>query len=221
MAIIEVKNLYKEYKQGSKVIKAVDGVNLKIEKGEFLVIVGPSGCGKTTFLQLLGGLEFPTSGEVLIDGVNIAKMKESKLAKIRRDKIGFIFQNFNLLPTLTAGQNVEAVIAYQHTNRQKRVTEMLERVGIATRANHLPGLLSGGEQQRVAIARALINEPDIILADEPTGNLDSKTGEEILSLLRELNKKFQQTIVLATHSEYAQKFADRVIKMKDGKIISS
>jgi len=221
MAIIEVKNLYKEYKQGSKVIKAVDGINLKIEKGEFLVIVGPSGCGKTTFLQLLGGLEFPTSGEVLIDGVNIAKMKESKLAKIRRDKIGFIFQNFNLLPTLTASQNVEAVIAYQHTNRQKRVTEMLERVGIATRANHLPGLLSGGEQQRVAIARALINEPDIILADEPTGNLDSKTGEEILSLLRELNKKFQQTIVLVTHSEYAQKFADRVIKMKDGKIISS
>jgi len=221
MAIIEVKNLYKEYKQGSKVIKAVDGINLKIEKGEFLVIVGPSGCGKTTFLQLLGGFEFPTSGEVLIDGVNIAKMKESKLAKIRRDKIGFIFQNFNLLPTLTASQNVEAVIAYQHTNRQKRVTEMLERVGIATRANHLPGLLSGGEQQRVAIARALINEPDIILADEPTGNLDSKTGEEILSLLRELNKKFQQTIVLVTHSEYAQKFADRVIKMKDGKIISS
>jgi len=221
MAIIEAKNLYKEYRQGSKTIKAVDGINLKIEKGEFLVILGPSGCGKTTFLQLLGGLESPTSGEILIDGVDITKIKERRLAKIRRDKIGFIFQSFNLIPTLTASQNVEAAIAHQKKSRVERVKKMLEKVGIASRANHLPGLLSGGEQQRVAIARALINEPSIILADEPTGNLDSRTGEEILSLLRELNKKFQQTIVLVTHSEYAKKFADRVIKMRDGKITSS
>jgi putative ABC transport system ATP-binding protein len=221
MPLIEVKNLHKQYKQGEKIIKAVDGINLKVEKGEFVVVIGPSGSGKTTFLQLLGGLEEPSSGEVIIDRKDIAKIGEKKLAKIRRDKIGFIFQNFNLIPTLTASQNVQAAIAHKSKNYSGKIKDLLEKVGLAGRANHLPSLLSGGEQQRVAIARALINEPDIILADEPTGNLDSKTGQEILSILADLNKKYHQTIILVTHSEYAKKFADKVVKMKDGKIISS
>lgn len=219
MPIIEVKNLQKQYRQGEKIIKAVDGVNLRVGKGEFVVIIGPSGCGKTTFLQLLGGLDYPSSGEVIIDEIDITKINERKLAKIRRDKIGFIFQSFNLIPTLTASQNVEAAIAHQSKNYSSKTKELLEKVGLGKRANQLPNLLSGGEQQRVAVVRALINKPEIILADEPTGNLDSKTGQEILSILADLNKKYHQTIILVTHSEYAKQYASQTVEMKDGKTI--
>jgi putative ABC transport system ATP-binding protein len=218
MAIVEAKNVIKNYKQGARTIHAVNGTNLAIEKGDFLVIIGPSGSGKSTLLQLIGGLDRPTSGIIEINGTDIAKISDAKLSKLRRDNIGFIFQNFNLIPTLTAAQNVEAAIAKRGKDDGKRVKAALKQVGLEERANHLPSLLSGGEQQRVAIARALINKPAIILADEPTGNLDSNTGEEILDILKELNEKNKQTVILITHGDYVKKYATRMIQIKDGKI---
>ena len=218
MAIIEAKQLKKHYQQGSKTIKAVDGVDLVIQAGEFAVVVGPSGCGKSTLLQLLGGLDRPGDGSVTVNGLDMAKASDSKLTKLRREGIGFIFQNFNLIPTLTASENVESAIAKRTGKDRERSDAILESVGLGSRAHHLPTKLSGGEQQRVAIARALINEPALILADEPTGNLDSDTGEEILNILKELNQKKGKTIVLITHNDYAKKFASRVYQMKDGKI---
>lgn len=219
MILIETKKLSKEFKQGPKVIKAVVNVDLKIKKGEFVVVIGPSGCGKSTLIQLLGGLDRPTSGEVIIEGVNITKIKESKVTKLRQKTFGFIFQNYNLIPTLTALENVEAAIA-QHSNHDFiKAISALKQVGLSERAHHLPSRLSGGEQQRVAIARALINDPEIILADEPTGNLDSKTSEEILRILKNLNKEKKKTIILVTHDKQAKKIASRVLKMADGKII--
>ncbi len=219
MNIIKVKNLSKIYKQGDKNIRAVDGINIEVKEKEFIVAIGPSGSGKSTLLQLMGGLDQPTSGEIEIDNIAITKANEKKLAEIRRNKIGFIFQNFNLIPTLTALQNVEAAIAEHSSSDEIKAKKVLEQVGLNRRENHLPALLSGGEQQRVAIARALVNDPKIILADEPTGNLDSKTGEEIMRLLRDLNKDKDKTIILITHNEYVKKFADRVIEIKDGKIV--
>jgi len=218
MAIVEAKNVIKNYKQGARIIHAVNGTNLKIEKGDFLVIIGPSGSGKSTLLQLIGGLDRPTSGIIEINGTNIAKISDANLSKLRRDNIGFIFQNFNLIPTLTAAQNVEAAIAKRGKDDADRVKAALKQVGLEERANHLPSLLSGGEQQRVAIARALINKPAIILADEPTGNLDSNTGEEILDILKKLNEKNKQTVILITHGDYVKKYATRMIQIKDGKI---
>jgi len=218
MPIITAKNLVKTFKQGTRTINAVNNTSIEINKGDFLVIIGPSGSGKSTLLQLFGGLDRPTSGTLEIDGKNIAKMGDARLTNIRRDKIGFIFQNFNLIPTLTASQNVESAIAHKSRADRGKVIKALAQVGLADRANHLPSLLSGGEQQRVAIARALINEPEIILADEPTGNLDSKTGEEIMDILERLNQKNQQTVILITHSEYVQKYATKIIKIKDGKV---
>ncbi|MEI7791867.1 MAG: ABC transporter ATP-binding protein [Candidatus Berkelbacteria bacterium] len=218
MAIVEAKNVIKNYKQGARVIHAVNGTNLAIEKGDFLVIIGPSGSGKSTLLQLIGGLDRPTSGIIEINGTNIAKISDANLSKLRRDNIGFIFQNFNLIPTLTAAQNVEAAIAKRGKSDGDRVKAALKQVGLEERANHLPSLLSGGEQQRVAIARALINKPAIILADEPTGNLDSNTGEEILDILKKLNEKNKQTVILITHGDYVKKYATRMIQIKDGKI---
>lgn len=218
MAIIKAKKIVKRYKQGTKIINAVDGIDLEVEKGDFLTIIGPSGSGKSTLLQLIGGLDRPTSGEIEINGVNITKISEARLTNLRRDKMGFIFQSFNLIPTLTASQNVEAVIAKRTKGDRKKVIAALKQVGLEERANHLPSLLSGGEQQRVAIARALINEPDIILADEPTGNLDSKTGEGIISILGNLNKQNQKTVILVSHSGYAKKYATKIIEIKDGKI---
>jgi putative ABC transport system ATP-binding protein len=218
MSIIEIKNVKKLYKQGQKIINASDDINLSVKEGEFIVVIGPSGSGKSTLLQLLGGLDRPTSGEIVLDGINISKISESKLTSIRRRLIGFIFQGFNLIPTLTAEQNVEAAINKRATNDIERARKMLEIVGLSDRAKHLPSLLSGGEQQRVAIARSLINDPKIILADEPTGNLDSKTGEEIMTLLKNLNQKQGKTIILITHSEYVKKFADQVLEIRDGKL---
>lgn len=218
MALIELNNLHREYKQGSKVIHAIDGIDLKVEKGELLVIFGASGSGKSTLLQLVGGLEKPTKGNVMIDGQDITKISEAKLTKLRGQKVGFIFQHYNLIPTLSAVQNVEAAIINRSKNDSKKSIEVLTMLGLGDRVKHLPSLLSGGEQQRVAIARALINEPEIILADEPTGNLDSKTGEEISEILKKLNIEKKMTIILITHSEYNRKFASRIMNIKDGKL---
>ncbi len=220
MTLIELNNLHREYKQGSKIIHAIDGIDLKVEKGELLVIFGESGSGKSTLLQLIGGLERPSKGNVMIDGQDITKMSEAKLTKLRGQKVGFIFQHYNLIPTLTALENVEAAIVDRSKDDTKKATEMLEMVGLKERVKHLPSLLSGGEQQRVAIARALINKPAIILADEPTGNLDSKTGEEITILLKKLNDEHKMTFILITHSEYNRKFASRIMNIKDGKLSS-
>jgi len=220
MSLIELNNLHREYKQGTKIIHAIDGIDLKVEKGEFLVIFGASGSGKSTLLQLIGGLERPTKGNVMIDGKDITKMSEAKLTKLRGEKVGFIFQHYNLIPTLSALQNVEAAIINRSKDDAKKATEVLIMVGLGDRVKHLPSLLSGGEQQRVAIARALINKPDIILADEPTGNLDSKTGEEISEILKKLNSENNMTIILITHSEYNRKFASRIMDLKDGKLSS-
>ncbi|MFA5927631.1 MAG: ABC transporter ATP-binding protein [Patescibacteria group bacterium] len=219
MPAIAIKDLAKNYIQGNKLIKAVDNTSLDVEEKEFIVIIGPSGSGKSTLLQLIGGLDRPTAGSITIDGIDIAKASDKQLARLRRRKIGFIFQSFNLIPTLTSSQNVQAAIDKHSNHDQHRAEEVLELVGLGHRMNHLPSLLSGGEQQRVAIARALVNDPKIILADEPTGNLDSKTGEEVMRLLRDLNEKDQKTIILITHSEYVKKFADRVLVIKDGKLM--
>ncbi|PIS42244.1 MAG: hypothetical protein COT24_04235 [Candidatus Kerfeldbacteria bacterium CG08_land_8_20_14_0_20_40_16] len=218
MTFIKARNLLKQYRQGAKTINAVDGINLNMNKGEFLAIIGPSGSGKSTLLQLIGGLDRPTKGTIEIDDIEITKISDAKLTTLRRDKMGFIFQNFNLIPTLTAAQNIEAVIAKRSKSDRKKVKEVLKQVGLEERANHLPSLLSGGEQQRVAIARALINEPEIILADEPTGNLDSKTGESIIQILHNLNKRNKKTVILVSHSDYVKKYADQTIEIKDGKI---
>ena len=218
MTIIITKNLKKHYQQGNKSIRAVDGVDLSIESEDFAVVVGPSGCGKSTLLQLIGGLDRPTEGTIVVNKVDVTRVNDRKLTQLRRESIGFVFQNFNLIPTLTASENVEAAIAKHSGNDRKRVTELLASVGLGQRINHLPTKLSGGEQQRVALARALINEPALILADEPTGNLDSATGEEILNLLKTLNREKKKTIMLITHNDYAKKFATTVYHMKDGQI---
>lgn len=218
--IIKTKDVIKRYRQGDKDINAANGITIEVGKGDFLAIIGPSGSGKSTLLQLIGGLDRPTSGQIEINGVDITKISDRKLTEMRRNQMGFIFQNFNLIPTLTAAQNIEAVIAKRSNHDHQRVKEALKQVGLDQRANHLPSLLSGGEQQRVAIARALINEPDIILADEPTGNLDSTTGEGIISLIGDLNKKQNKTVILISHSDYIRKYASKIIEIKDGKITS-
>ncbi len=216
--IITTKDVIKRYRQGDKDINAANGITFSVQKGDFMAIIGPSGSGKSTLLQLIGGLDRPTSGEININGVDITRISDRKLTEVRRNQMGFIFQNFNLIPTLTAAQNVEAVISKRSRQDNKKVTDALNQVGLGERARHLPSLLSGGEQQRVAIARALINEPDIILADEPTGNLDSTTGEGIISLLSDLNKKQGKTVIVISHSDYIKKYASKIIEIKDGKI---
>jgi putative ABC transport system ATP-binding protein len=221
MALIELKDLTKLYKQGGATIRAVDNVNLSVQEGDFLVIIGPSGSGKSTLLQLLGCLDKPTSGEIKIDDKEINRLGDGKLAELRQKELGFIFQGFNLIPTLTARQNVEAAIAKRGKGDKNKALEVLKKVGLEARANHLPSLLSGGEQQRVAVARSLINNPDIILADEPTGNLDSRTGREILDILKNLNREKKQTVIIVTHSDYAKEFANKVVEMKDGKLHST
>jgi putative ABC transport system ATP-binding protein len=218
MALIEIKNLEKLYKQGKSTIRAVDGIDLTVSRGEFLAIVGPSGSGKSTLLQLLGCLDKPTAGEIKIDGQDVTKLNDRKLADIRQKKIGFVFQGFNLIPTLTARQNVEAAIAKRGRNDKNRSLEVLEKVGLGERANQLPSLLSGGEQQRVAIARALINGPEIILADEPTGNLDSQTGKMIFDLLHQLSKSENTTVIVVTHDLSIAGQTDKTYYLKDGKL---
>jgi len=215
----ELKHASKTYRQGPATIRAVDAVDLTIEEGQFLVIEGSSGSGKTTLLLLLGGLDRPTSGQVLFEGRDMATLPDGKLADLRLKAFGFVFQQFNLIPTLTAVENVEAAMAPTGVNgrtQRARALEVLKEVGLADRSRHLPSQLSGGEQQRVAIARALANDPRVILADEPTGNLDSRTGEEIVHLLMGLSAKRGKTVVLVTHDRAVAEQAPRVLHMRDG-----
>lgn len=220
--IIETVNLSKIYRlRNTMEIKAVDEVNLKVQEGEFLTILGPSGSGKTTLLNLLGGLDKPTKGEVKIGELELSKLSERELVKIRREMVGFVFQAFNLIPTLTAIENVEAALAPTGMPKNKRLERssyLLEWVGLGKRMHHLPAELSAGEQQRVAIARAFANEPKIILLDEPTGNLDTVTGREIMEMCHRASKEHDQTVVAVTHARYVREYTDRVLYMKDGKL---
>lgn len=220
--IIQLKNVWKTYKMGDNLVHALRGINLDVMPGEFLAIQGPSGSGKSTAMNLVGCLDIPSRGEIYLDGQNIANLSESNLATIRGRKIGFIFQKFNLIETLTAFENVVLPMTFQgipEDERDKRAKKLLEQFGLGDRMHHKPGELSGGQQQRVAIARSLSVDPPVILADEPTGNLDSKTGKEVMEFLRELHKHKDKTIVLVTHDDVLARFADRVEYLKDGVII--
>jgi putative ABC transport system ATP-binding protein len=218
--LIETVNLTKIYGDSTKVC-ALEGINLQVMHGEFVAITGPSGSGKSTLLNLLGTLDSPTSGQVWIGGVDVSKLRDNALADFRRAHIGFIFQLFNLVPSLTARENVMLpLLPYRQPglDLKARAEELLDLVGLASRVKHLPSQLSGGEQQRVAIARALINEPDLILADEPTGNLDSQAGAEIVALLRQMNREQSVTVVLATHDQTIANQADQLVRLTDGQI---
>ncbi len=220
--IIELKGVTKIYKMDKVLVPALRGINLKIRKGEFVSIMGPSGSGKTTLMNLIGCLDRPTEGEIYIANKNIAKLGDDELAKLRREKIGFVFQQFNLIPRLTALENVELPMWFAGLSKKKRrerAIELLKLVGLEKRIHHKPAELSGGERQRVSIARALANNPEIILADEPTGNLDTKTGKEIIEILKDLNKQ-GKTIVLVTHDETFAKEAERIIKIRDGRLLN-
>jgi len=220
----ELRQLTRRYRQGPSVIAAVDGIDLQIQDGEFLVIEGRSGSGKTTLLQLLGGLDRPTGGHVFFDGQDLSSMADGRLTDLRLRAFGFIFQQFNLIPTLTAMENVQAALAPAGVKAKAlraRALELLEEVGLEDRANHLPSQLSGGEQQRVAIARALANHPRVILADEPTGNLDSKTGDEIIALLRNLSHEHGQSVVLVTHDQAVAATGPRALSMRDGRLFEN
>lgn len=220
MVVIKTENLSKVYgKDGNKVV-ALDNVNIEIEKGEFVAIVGASGSGKSTLLHQVGGVDRPTSGKVIIDNEDIYKLKEEKLAIFRRRKIGFVFQSFNLIPVLSVEENIKMPALLDHQKVDKEYfKDLVKTLGISDRLNHLPSELSGGQQQRVAIARALINKPAIILADEPTGNLDSETSKEIMEMLKLSVRKYNQTAIVITHDLSTAENADRVIKIKDGKVI--
>jgi len=220
--IVEVENVSKIYKMGEVRVSALNGVKLRVKTGEFMTLMGPSGSGKTTLLHLIGALDRPTEGRVLIKGVEISRLEDDELAELRNREIGFVFQFFNLIPRMTAIENVELPMAFAGVpleRRRKRAIVLLEKVGLRDRVNHRPTELSGGEQQRIAVARALVNSPSLILCDELTGNLDTKTGEEILKLLRELNKEQNQTFVLVTHDPGVARSTDRVAYMQDGTII--
>lgn len=217
--ILKSENLTKYYGKNENLVKAIDNVNISIEKGEFVAIVGKSGSGKSTLLHMLGGLDNPTSGDVIIDGQNIGKMKENDLAIFRRKKIGFIFQYYNLIPSINVWENVVLPIGLDGQKVDKDfVNEVLQVLGVDGKKDSLPATLSGGQQQRVAIARALVTKPAIIFADEPTGNLDSKTEAEVIKLLKLSAKKYDQTIVMITHDENIANMADRVITIEDGKV---
>ena len=217
--MIAVKNLSKTYDSGTLTVAALRDVSFKIKKGEFVSIMGPSGSGKSTLMNVLGCLDLPTNGNYCLEGLEISRLRPNQLAEVRNRRIGFVFQSFNLLPRATALENTELPLLYGKVpNSTEIAMHALERVGLKDRANHKPTELSGGEKQRVAIARALVNQPAIILADEPTGNLDSATGEDIMSLFIQLNKE-NVTLVLVTHEEDIALKAQRIIKMKDGKII--
>jgi len=219
--VIQLEGVWKVYQMGDVQVPALRGVDLEIERGEFLAIAGASGSGKSTIMNLIGCLDLPTRGRIFLGGVDIAGFDESQLAQIRGRKIGFVFQQFNLIPTLTALENVMLPLEFQNADTstaRKKALELLNLVGLGERVHHLPSQLSGGEQQRVAISRALTVDPEIILADEPTGNLDSKTGEFILDFLSEIHRKDSRTIIIATHDLHLLKRAERVVYLKDGKI---
>ena len=221
MAILQTQNLKKVYGTDPNAVHALDGINLSVEKGEFVAIVGTSGSGKSTLLHMLGGLDRPTSGKVFVDGKDIFSLKEEALTIFRRRKIGFVFQSYNLVPVLNVYENIVLPIELDGKKIDRHfVQNILETLGLADRQDALPSQLSGGQQQRVAIARALASSPAIILADEPTGNLDSKTSQDVLSLLKVTSQKFSQTMVMITHNEEIAQMADRIIRIEDGKILT-
>ncbi len=223
--VIQLKNLTKVYKMGETEVPALRGLTLPVESGEFVAVMGASGSGKSTLMNIIGCLDRPTSGEYILDGKNVSQLDLDQRAEIRNDKIGFVFQSFNLLPRTSALENTELPLLYSQKHRmndadmKKRAEECLVRVGLKGREDHTPAQLSGGQQQRVAIARALVNEPSILLADEPTGNLDSKTAEEVMSIFRDLNED-GKTIVLITHEADIARWAHRFITLKDGIVLS-
>jgi putative ABC transport system ATP-binding protein len=221
--ILEAENLHRIYEMGSIEVGALRGVDLQVTQGEFVVILGVSGSGKSTLLHLLGGLDRPTEGHVIIEGENLSELSDNQLADVRLHKVGFVFQFFNLMPQLTAQANVELPLFLADVpakEAQERSAELLSLVGLSKRRDHRPTELSGGEQQRVAIARALANQPKIVLADEPTGNLDTATGADIIQLLREVNEEQEQTVIVVCHDQRLTTVADRVIEMRDGQFIS-
>lgn len=222
MSLIEIRDIYKIYNPGENEVRALDGIDLKVEHGEFLAIVGQSGSGKSTLMNMLGLLDIPTSGTYKLDGIDTKNMTDDELSEIRNKEIGFIFQGFNLIPSLTAVENVELPLVYRGMKKEERnklALEALERVGLSHRLDHLPKQMSGGQQQRVAIARAVAARPPIILADEPTGNLDSHSGVEVMKILHELHEE-GRTIILITHDNDIANEAQRVIRIQDGQIIS-
>lgn len=220
MEILRVENLSKIYGKGQTQVKALDNVSFKVDKGEFVAIVGASGSGKSTLLHLIGGVDRPTSGKVLIDGKDIYKYNDDELAIFRRRQVGLIYQFYNLIPILNVEENITLPLSLDNReiNKQK-LDELIKVLGLESRRKHLPNELSGGQQQRTSIGRAMITNPAIILADEPTGNLDSKASDEIVALLKKSNKDYKQTIVMITHNMEIAKCADRIIKIKDGKIV--
>ena len=220
--IISISELAKHYALGATTVRAVDGINLDIERGEYVAIMGPSGSGKSTFMNLVGCLDTPTSGKYILNGTEVEKLSDDELSAIRNREIGFVFQNYNLLARANATANVELPLIYAKVprhERRRRAEEALTRVGLGERMHHLPSELSGGQCQRVAIARALVNNPSILLADEPTGNLDTKTGEEILALFDTLHQQ-GNTVIMVTHEEDVAKRARRVVRLRDGKVVS-
>ena len=219
MVILETINLGKIYGKKETTVHALNDANLKINKGEFVAIVGPSGSGKSTFLHLVGGLERPSSGTIKVDGKDICCLSDKELAKYRRQKVGFVFQQYNLIPVLNVAENIELPVKLDNRKVDKEyINDLMDLLGISDRKTHLPNQLSGGEQQRVAIARALSSKPSIILADEPTGNLDTKTTEEVMELLKTSIKKYNQTLIMITHNENIAKKADRIISIVDGNL---
>ncbi len=215
---ISVRNAVKEYRMGSSIVRALDGMDLEINEGEMVAIMGPSGAGKTTLLNIIGGLDSPDSGKVLIKNMEISSLGEGQRAHFRKNNVGFIFQFFNLIPSLTALENVLVPVMFDRDPPYKRALSLLERVGLKDRMDHVPGKLSGGERQRVAIARALINDPILILADEPTGNIDSETAREIVGLFKELNEE-GKTLLLATHDRLVAGRARSMVRVRDGRIV--
>ncbi len=219
--VIHLKNVSKFYHMGNNVVRAVDGINLSIKRGDFVAVMGPSGSGKSTCMNLIGNLDVPTQGKIFLDGEDVSYLSESDLAEVRGMKIGFIFQQFNLIPNLTVKENIMLAMDFQGVGQEERIEvaeELCEKVGLEDRMDFYPNQLSGGQQQRVAIARSLANDPAVILADEPTGNLDTKTGEKVMGFLEELNKE-GKTIIMVTHDpDLAKKHADIVYWLKDGKI---
>lgn len=222
MSLIEIKDIYKIYNPGENEVRALDGISLNVEHGEFLAIVGQSGSGKSTLMNMLGLLDIPTSGTYTLDGVDVKDMTDDELSEIRNKEIGFIFQGFNLIPSLTAVENVELPLVYRGMKKEERnklALEALDRVGLSHRLDHLPKQMSGGQQQRVAIARAVAARPPIILADEPTGNLDSHSGVEVMKILHELHEE-GRTVILITHDNDIANEAERVIRIQDGQIVA-
>jgi putative ABC transport system ATP-binding protein len=221
--VVRTVDLCRRFKMGRTFVDALRGVDLTVERGEFVALVGPSGSGKSTVLNLIGGLDRPTRGQVWIDGVELSASDEQTLTRHRRQHVGFVFQTFNLLPRLTARENVALPLMFSGVPRRERLAranKLLERVGLGERLNHRPGQLSGGEQQRVAIARALVGQPALVLADEPTGNLDSSTGTGIMTLLKELNEESDLTLLVVTHDPEVAAFAHRIVTLRDGRVES-